>query len=256
MAVILWQLQISHYNEKVRWALAYKRIPHERRAPMPGMHRLHALALTRGREERLPVVKLEGARPVGDSTAIIAALERYKPEPALYPRDPEARRRALELEEYFDEEVGPRVRRLFFHRMLPDREATLDAVMQDAGRFRRAVARATTPAARALIRRDIGVDDDRAAEALAGVRDAMELLEREIGPGGYLVGDRFTVADLSAAALMTPVLAPPGREYAPKRVTPGLLELREELGAREGGRWVADMYARHRGGTAEAAPTP
>src|SRR3954464_15657606 len=37
---VLWQLQISHYNEKVRWALDYKRIPHTRRSMMPGTHRL------------------------------------------------------------------------------------------------------------------------------------------------------------------------------------------------------------------------
>ena len=27
---VLWQLQVSHYVEKVRWALDYKRIPHIR----------------------------------------------------------------------------------------------------------------------------------------------------------------------------------------------------------------------------------
>lgn len=32
---VLWQLQISHYVEKVRWALDYKRIPHIRRSLVP-----------------------------------------------------------------------------------------------------------------------------------------------------------------------------------------------------------------------------
>ena len=31
-APILYHLQVSHYNEKARWALDYKRIPHVRRA--------------------------------------------------------------------------------------------------------------------------------------------------------------------------------------------------------------------------------
>ena len=32
---VLWQLELSHYNEKVRWALDHKRIPHRRRALLP-----------------------------------------------------------------------------------------------------------------------------------------------------------------------------------------------------------------------------
>ena len=34
---VLWQLQISHYVEKVRWALDYKRVPHVRRTLLPGL---------------------------------------------------------------------------------------------------------------------------------------------------------------------------------------------------------------------------
>jgi hypothetical protein len=40
----LWQIEISHFNEKVRWALAHKGIEHARRAPTPGAQM--AVALT------------------------------------------------------------------------------------------------------------------------------------------------------------------------------------------------------------------
>jgi hypothetical protein len=33
---VLWQLELSHYNEKVRWALDLKRIDHVRRPLLPG----------------------------------------------------------------------------------------------------------------------------------------------------------------------------------------------------------------------------
>ena len=36
IAPVLWQLQISHYVEKVRWALDYKRISHVRRTLLRG----------------------------------------------------------------------------------------------------------------------------------------------------------------------------------------------------------------------------
>ena len=34
----LWQIEISHFSEKARWALAYKGVEHRRRAPLPGAH--------------------------------------------------------------------------------------------------------------------------------------------------------------------------------------------------------------------------
>ena len=43
---VLWHLKVSHYNEKARWALDYKRVPHVRRALMPGLHRRKARRLS------------------------------------------------------------------------------------------------------------------------------------------------------------------------------------------------------------------
>lgn len=43
----LWHIPVSHYNEKVRWALDYKRIEHERKAPPPPSHMPISLWLTR-----------------------------------------------------------------------------------------------------------------------------------------------------------------------------------------------------------------
>ena len=44
---VLWHLGVSHYSEKVRWAVAYKGIEHERKTIPPGAHMLTALWLTR-----------------------------------------------------------------------------------------------------------------------------------------------------------------------------------------------------------------
>ena len=116
---VLWHIEISHYNEKARWALAHKGVEHERRAPTPGAHMVVALWLTRGRHKTFPVLQLDG-EGIGDSTAIIAALEERYPDPPLYPEDPDERRRALELEDFFDEELGPHARLLAFHEATKD----------------------------------------------------------------------------------------------------------------------------------------
>src|SRR3977135_815690 len=95
---VLWQFTSSHFNEKARWALDYKRVPHFRHSLVPGFHVLTVKRMTG--KKQVPVVQL-GGEAIADSTRIIEALERSFPEPPLYPADVEERRRALALEDFF-----------------------------------------------------------------------------------------------------------------------------------------------------------
>ena len=114
---LLWHIPLSHFSEKVRWTLDYKRIAHRRRV-LGADYLIRAWRAT-GRGT-LPILFLEG-RAIGDSTHIIAALEERHPEPPLYPADAAARRRALALEDYFDEQLGPALRAAIDHAALPAR---------------------------------------------------------------------------------------------------------------------------------------
>ena len=92
---LLWHLPISHYSEKVRWAFDWKRVPHARRVMPPGLHPVGGFLLTGG--YTMPVVVLPGGRRIGDSTEIIAWLERLEPSRPLYPADPGLRARLVLL---------------------------------------------------------------------------------------------------------------------------------------------------------------
>ncbi len=245
MTIVLWHIELSHFNEKVRWALDYKDIPHERRVPMPGLHGVRAAILTRGAQRRLPVLDLDG-RHIGDSTAIIAALEQYQPDPPLYPDDPAELARALELEDWFDEQLGPAVRRLGWFYMLPDTDATAEALFPGGNPARERLLRLTAPVSRRVVSADYEVNAASAEAARATILEAMDLVEAELQPSGYLVGERFSVADLAGASLFTPLLHPPERPYAPGTL-PALQEFHDELRRGPAGEWVAEMYARHRG---------
>ena len=59
-APVLWHLKVSNFNEKARWALDYKGIPHVRKAPLPGLTGLWSGVLTRGKSRRVPVLRLDG----------------------------------------------------------------------------------------------------------------------------------------------------------------------------------------------------
>ncbi len=245
----LWHIDISHYSEKVRWALDYKEIPHVRRAvAIPGAHIPAAMWLTRNSANvTFPVLQLDG-RALGDSTEIIAALEGRFPEPPLYPADPELRRRALELEDLFDEELGPHIRLLAFHELGKDPER-FEAVIKRAGPA--PLARLSSGAvtyARTFTGLRFGVKSEEAAEqARAKVLAALDRLEAELGSNEYLLGDSFTVADLTAAALFYPLVVPEGGPLPTDEPGPqGLERFRAPLTERPGYRWVETMYERHR----------
>lgn len=248
---VLWHIKLSHYSEKVRWALDCKGVRHRRHAPFPGAGSTPvALALTR--RATLPVLQLDG-RAISDSTAIVAALEQRFPDPPLYPSDPAQRARALELEDFFDEQLGPYVRGLGFSHMTRDPERFYASILPDSSPRTRALlmpgAFAVTRIARWRYRATHASEQQAAREKiLAG----MDRIEAEIGPSGYLVGDAFSVADLAAAALTTPLLRPPGRPYLPSVAFPEPLQsFCDELARRPAAAWVSDVYRRHRGVSAE-----
>jgi glutathione S-transferase len=243
----LWQIDVSHFSEKARWALAWKGVEHRRRSPVPGAHMAVALWVTRGSHYTFPVLSIEGRR-IADSTAIVAALEERFPEPPLYPADPAERRRALELEDFFDEELGPDIRQLAWYEFGKDPEGfaalmrqTVPAPLARFDRLAATYARAfTTLRFRAS---DAVVARRSRAKTLA----ALDRLEAELGDGEYLVGDRFSVADLTAASLFYPLAQPEEGPMPTDQVSArGFEEFREPLQGRPGVVWVAEMFRRHR----------
>jgi len=246
---VLHHLKVSHYNEKVRWALDYKHVPHVRRAVLPGRHPAIARKLSGGRT--LPVLVLDG-EAIGDSTRIIAALEQRHPEPPLYPGDPEERRRALELEDFFDEQLGPHSRLLALHHLLPEAPLFLGAFAPDLHGVSRVGARATFPLVRRRVTADFGIDDESVALAFDKLRAAGERFRAELQPSGYLVGERFSVADLTLAALVAPLVAPDQFPYPqPQRGHPRFEPVRDALAAAGLLDWTRGIYALHRGMTTE-----
>jgi glutathione S-transferase len=246
---ILWHLKVSHFNEKARWALDYKGVPHVRRAAIPGRH--EAIAKRLAGTVTFPVLVLDG-EAIGDSTRIIEALERRHPDPPLYPADPVARQRALEIEDFFDEELGPHSRLLVISRILPNATLFLGTFAPGLPRHRRIRARMMFPLIRRRVVKTFAIDDANIELAWAKVRAAGERFRAELQPSGYLVGDGFTVADLTVAALVAPAVAPVQFPYPqPQRGHPLLAELRDafaETGLLE---WAHERYSRHRGHSAE-----
>jgi|SRR5437868_6780748 len=246
---VLWQIDISHYSEKVRWALDYKEVDHVRRSPLPGTHIPIALALTKGAKPTVPVLQLEG-RAISDSTEIIAALEAKHPDPPLYPIDAAERTRAIELEEWFDENLGPHARLLPFYELIQEPEVFAEVAAQSVpgplGKAKPVVgayARAYTSIRWGA---NSGEEAERARAAILAAFDKVEA-ELDKGSGEFLVGKHLSVADITAASLFYPVVVPPEGPLDPDLPRPpGLERFRESLSDRRGFNWVEETFRRHR----------
>jgi glutathione S-transferase len=248
-APVLWHIPLSHFNEKVRWALDHKGIAHQRRVRGPSYLFRAWRATGQG---ALPILWLDG-RALHDSTRIIAALEERFPDRPLYPRDAAARERALAIEDDLDETLGPALRAaivtpLFRHdpevalRVLTtgmpqqafDRLRPLVRIFPSFYRWRHRIS-------------DAQLEADRAT-----VSAALDRIERQRGGRAYLVGAEFTVADLTAAALLSPALQPPEGQYPLQvELPPYLLEYRDAVRAHPAARWAQGIYRQHRGRSAE-----
>lgn len=246
---ILWQIDISHYAEKARWTLDYKEVAHVRRSLLPGTHIPIALFLTRGAQPTIPVLQMDG-RAIGDSTAIIAALDAKYLDRPLYPSKPDERERALALEDWFDENLGPHTRLLPFHELIqePDlfAEVAAESVPGPLGKVKPVVgayARTYTS-----LRWGANSDEEakRAREAIVAAFDKLEA-ELEQGNGEFLVGNSLSVADVTAASLFYPIVVPPEGPLSPDLPRPQALdEFRQSLSDRPGYRWVEETFSRHR----------
>jgi glutathione S-transferase len=99
---------------------------------------------------------------------------------------------------------------------------------------------------------DAKLETDRAT-----VSAALDRIEQERQDRAYLVGDAFTVADLTAAALLGPLLQAPEIQY-PLRVEfpPYLQDYRATLLQHAATEWAAGIYRLHRGRSAEVSTRP
>jgi len=247
---ILYQFSGSHYNEKARWALDWKGAAHERQSLLPGPHMRTVKKLTNGATVQVPVL-VEAQQVIPGSAAIIEHLERLHPEPALYPADPTQRARALEIQSEFDEQVGPATRLALFHEVMDARYA-LSLFAEGQTAFARVAYRAAFPAVHQVMKKTMKINDQSAATARVRSREALDFVAAEAGPSGYLVGERFSVADLCCAALLMPCvdvsdLGGPAPARGPK--LDGWYARWAEL---PGAEWVREIYRRHRAGPASA----
>ena len=238
MALKLYQFAISHYCEKVRWALDYKGLNYETVNLLPGQH-VKAIRKLTGKASSVPVLDHDGYVVQG-SGAILDYLDQSFPEHTLTPADPEIREQALAWERRLDEEAGPAVRCYSYHHFLQRPKIVVPMLAAGTPFYNRILLSLAFSRVDELMRQWMKINEKSAEKS----RQQMEALLTELtavyAQRPFLVDDQFTRADLTAAALFAPLFQPeqypvpwPKPARIPQDIKTWLTQWEPQLGALE-----------------------
>lgn len=237
----------SHFCEKARWALDWHGIEYDEIGWPPGLHLI--LGKYYGAKQRTLPIVLDGAEIIQGSGVIIdwAESKARNPGRSLIPKANLAE--AQEIERRADEIIGPHVRRLAFAETLP-RHAHLikSALFYRASGWRRQAGNMMWPVSRRIMKWMYDIRPGAAAESRAMLEAEFDWLDAKLTDGrAYLVGDRFSRADLAVASLLANFAQP--KELALNHGMKGAGALAADIrrwSERPVMRWVLAQYRDHR----------
>ncbi len=237
---------ISHYCEKARWALDYLGVDYQLKYLAPGPHIKFARAQGVA-DTSLPIL-VDGKFALQGSAQIIdwAQLQGSDSERNLIAEDDQVCR---EIEQRLDKVCGVHVRRYYYADALVTQPETVKPMF---ARYlpwhqRLVLHFAWKEICRRMIRgMDLGAE--QGLESRKIVEAELDWLDGLLADGRqYLLGDHFSRADLSAAALLSPLAMPAEHPtYHQLQVPAATAEDLLTWKQRPSIQWVSEMYRRHR----------
>ncbi len=255
----LYSIFFSHYVEKARWALERFGVPYREKRYLPLFHFPPVIWARRGRggsRDRAsspfstPLLMTETGEAIQDSGDICRwASDRFAPEgTGLYPdREVEA------WEQYLHDKLGPHTRRVIYHFALGSRRDMMLLAQRNVGKKQVALFRACYPLFTVSMSKALSINPVKSARSWDRCREVFAEIDARRQGRTYLVGDRFTAADLSLACMASPVLML-GKEFGYGAHLPLLDELEpeprqmiEEFRATPTGQHVMALFRSERG---------
>jgi len=235
----------SHYCEKARWALDRAGVPYRESVHLPLLHWAASLPLG---SRTVPILITEGTKLTESNDILAFADARATEERRILPRDRGAREEVDRLVARFDRELGPLTRRLAYCLLVPRPELFLKVFEGTASPAQRRLLRHGHGLLRGAMKRAFKTSPRVEARTIEKLAALFDDVGAALGDRGFLVGDGFTAADLTFAALSTPILLPPelpgciARSELPADMAPTVDRFRET----RAGRHALAMYASHR----------
>jgi glutathione S-transferase len=200
MALYLYDIYWSHYCEKARFCLDFKRRPYTIVRVNPFTRRQ---VTDLGERGDVPVLT-DGGRVIVGSGAIASYLEEAFPDPPLLPGDAGARVEVLALQRSCDVRLGPDARRIAYQVAL-ENPALLEGTILWPRPPKRWLNGLVLKLVEPRLRRKFKIYPKEVEESRDRLRALLTELQARAAPTGFLVGDRLTLADITAVSLMDPL---------------------------------------------------
>jgi glutathione S-transferase len=207
MAIKLYQFAISHYCEKIRWALDYKGLNYTSVNVLPGQH-IKTIRALAGKQSSVPVLEHDG-HIVQGSARILDYLDEAFAERPLTPEEPEARNQALAWEARLDEQAGPAVRCYAYHYFLQRPKIVVPMLAAGTPFYNRILLALAFSRVEEAMRQWMKINEKTAEESRLTMESLLTELAGVYAGQPFLAGSTFSRADLTAAALFAPLFQPP-----------------------------------------------
>lgn len=200
----LISFKVSHYCEKVRWAMDRLNIPYSEEFQMPPLHRLRTMRLG---GSSVPML-VRDAQVFKDSAEILDYLDRLaEPASKLYPA--EFAREIKELEAMFDTKLGVAARQWAYFYVLPMRSLMQQLWCAEVPKWQSWLFPVTFSYTQSVVMRMYEVNADNAKTAYGQIEAIFAEVSDRLSDGrNYLVGNSFSAADLTFACLAAPLVTP------------------------------------------------
>jgi len=237
-------MAVSHFCEKVRWTLDYKGIAFTRKTFLPGLHIKPIRKLSNSSQSSVPVLQ-NGDVIIQDSRAIVHYLETQYPNPSLYPTDASDLEQMQAWQLLADDTVGIAVRHICYHVLLEHPKLLIPILAQDGPWYSKPLLTVFFPKLKRLMREKMHINQTSFDESTHILDTVMQSLRIRLQHHQFLVGERFSIADLTFAALLAPLARVKGYGVPwPQQVPEALQQLDTQY--KDVLDWVRDLYQYNR----------
>lgn len=236
--ITLYELHWSHYCEKIRWALDYKKLPWKK---------VNINAFTKNEMKSLPSTQKRNLVPLihdektkhylGDSSPILRYLEETYPEsPALFPQDRVARDAMYQYIIQLDSKLAVIARRLAYTQIILEKPVILAALfLSDVcnGFFNLpGIRRISSAILGMMLIKRFSFEKNESLHLYEQLENYLLNIAEQLKTKKYLLDETFSAADLTLAVYLRPLLIVPFYKDHP-----GLINLFE---------WQASLFHEHK----------
>ncbi len=237
-------IPVSHYSEKVRWALEYLQIPFREFSHMPPFHRN---ATKKYGGTSVPVL-VTNTQAICDSTEILRYLDTLQPG-KLYPDEPELQELSTELETLFNNTLGVNTRRWGYSYILTP-QTIYPKWTQGVPLWEKLLFPIIFPKVKSIVLDSLNIAETSAIESSREIDRVFDRVNEILADGRqYLLGDQFSAIDLTFAALAAPILQPPEHHIPPSPIQTLPTQMQADIRncqATPAGEFGLRLYREHR----------